>query len=49
MSDAQFCGIYFVLLWTMLIVEIGVFSICGHLKDIKRCFKVIKKTLEETP
>lgn len=46
MSDAQFIGIYLVLLWIMLMVEIGVFSICGHLKAIRRCFEVIKKTLE---
>ena len=36
MTDAQYAGIYAMLFLIMLITEIGLLSVCNHLKAIKR-------------
>lgn len=39
MTDSQFIGIYVALSLIMLILEIGLISICAHLRDIKEELK----------
>ena len=46
MNDAQFYGIFIVLLLIMIIVEIGMLSICDYLKEIK---KLLEKYVNQEP
>lgn len=46
MSNDQFIGIFVGLLIIMVTVEIGLLSICEHLKEIKR---LLKKYAEQKP
>lgn len=39
MSDEQFIGIFICLALMLFILEVGMLSICDHLKDIKRLLK----------
>lgn len=46
MNDAQFYGVFIVLLIIMAVVEIGMLSICDYLKKIKR---LLEKYVNQEP
>ena len=46
MNNDQFYGIFIGLLLIMIIVEIGMMSICGYLKEIK---KLLEKYVNQEP
>ena len=46
MNNDQFYGIFIVLLLIMMIVEIGMLSICDYLKEIK---KLLEKYVNQEP
>lgn len=46
MNDDQFFGIFIGLLLIMMIVEIGMLSICVYLKEIK---KLLEKHINQEP
>lgn len=46
MNNDQFYGIFIVLLLIMIIVEIGMLSICDYLKEIK---KLLEKYVNQEP
>lgn len=49
MSDAQFVGIYFALLIIMITLEVGMLSVCQHLRDIKELLGKKRNDFKQPP
>ena len=49
MSEDQFIGIYFALLIIMITLEVGMISVCNHLRDIKELLGKKQNDFKQPP
>lgn len=49
MSEDQFIGIYFALMIIMITLEVGMISVCNHLRDIKGFLKKERNDFKQPP
>lgn len=49
MSEDQFIGIYFALMIIMITLEVGMLSVCKHLRDIKGLLEKKRNDFKQPP
>lgn len=49
MSDGQFVGIYFALIIIMITLEVGMLSVCKHLREIKGLLEKKRNDFKQPP